>query len=274
MRSTRIKEVCDAVLPLAGDNVRLAEPAEHDLFTLHHAKHYIDLLYMKAPKEDGEEWALDGETIMNRHTLRALELSVGGACQAVDLALSGEADKVFVLGYAGHHARHDRAVGFCFTNSVAIAARYAINKGVSRVAVLDFDTHSGCGTALGLMENENAIFAETYQAGFPGHFLPGYVPANLHRRRVDSPFEFSSAWDELLQKVVAYNPELVIVSAGFDAHLADPLGVIGLTDSDYVALTKKIRDLFPRVVACLEGGYDEKALPRCAALFYQHLTAQ
>jgi acetoin utilization deacetylase AcuC-like enzyme len=272
MYRTRISDVAHSILKLAGDNNRLAQPATREQLLSNHAASYIDKLYSRAPAEPGQFYKFDDETVMNYHTLRALELSVGGACQAVDMAIAGEAPRVFVAGYAGHHARYDRALGFCFLNSVAIAAKHAVSRGLSRVAVLDIDTHSGCGTVLGLMNHPAIVFAETYQQGFPGSFMPGYAPENVRRRLVKSPYEYNSAWADIIDYVDAYGPELVIVSAGFDAHLDDELSKIGVLDRDYVALADAIRSTSRRIVACLEGGYSPSALPRCAALFYEHLT--
>ncbi len=271
MASNRIAQVFQAVAAVPGVELVQAQPATLMQIERNHDAEFIANLIARAPTEQGRQHQIDSETILNRHTWRAMQLSAGAACQAVDAVVYGLATNAFCPVYAGHHAQYGHAGGFCFINSVAIAAHHALARGVQRVAVLDIDTHSGNGTALSFRENSSVLFAETYQEGYPGFFLPGGCPANILRRRVASPFQFLQAWEGLLAEVAAFQPELIIVSAGFDAHINDPLGLIQLLDKDYVKIARDILAVSPHVVACLEGGYDVPTTARCAALFVQEL---
>lgn len=117
------------------------------------------------------------------------------------------------------------------------------------------------------------LFAESYQPGYPGEFLLGRIPPNILRTTVSWPAQFHKAWEELLAHVADFKPELILVSAGFDAHLFDPLGVIGLSDDDFTKLFRAILNVSPNVVACLEGGYELDATTRNAVRFVRELVA-
>lgn len=272
MKGNRIAEVFEAVAAVPGVELVTSAPATLAQIHRNHQPAFIADLIARTPVVEGREYRIDNETILNRHTWRAMALSAGAACQAVDAVIDGEATNAFCPVYAGHHAQYKHAGGFCFINSVAIAAHHALSRGLQRVAVLDIDTHSGNGTVLSFVDNPKVLFAETYQAGYPGDFMPGYVPATVHRRRVAAPYQFFEAWTELLAKVAAFEPELILVSAGFDAHANDPLGVMQLLDNDYTRIAREILAVSPHVVACLEGGYDVPTTGRCAALFVKELT--
>jgi len=271
MEANRIETVVNAVKAVPGVEVRLSAPATLEQIERNHDPEFIANLIERTPKEKWQQYRIDGETILNRHTWRAMELSAGAACQAVDAVIDGEVTNAFCAVYAGHHAQHSHAAGFCFINSVAIAAHQALARGLDRIAILDIDTHSGNGTALSFLDNPKVLFGETYQPGYPGNFLPGYCPSNIVRRLVKSPFQYFEGWEMILQKVRAFEPQLVLVSAGFDAHMSDRLGVVNLLDRDYIRIAHDILDVSPRVVACLEGGYDLPATSRCAALFVEEM---
>jgi acetoin utilization deacetylase AcuC-like enzyme len=271
MAANRIAKVFEAVAAVPGGQLVQAAPATMAQIERNHDAKFLANVLALAPTAPGQQYRIDNETVLNRHTWRAMQLSAGAACQAVDAVLDGQATNAFCPVYAGHHAQYDHAGGFCFINSVAIAAHHALARGVQRVAVLDIDTHSGNGTILSFRENPSVLFAETYQDGYPGFFLPGGCPANILRRRVASPFQCLQAWEGLLEEVTRFQPELIIVSAGFDAHVNDPLGQIQLLDQDYVKIAQDILAVSPHVVACLEGGYDVPTTARCAALFVQEL---
>lgn len=274
MESNRIASVAEAVLAVPATKAVLAEPATLAQIERNHPADYFEEMTKRAPVDKDVFVALDssGETTLNRHTLRAVTLSAGAVCQGVDAVLEGRAVNAFCPVYAGHHAESRKAAGFCFLNSVAIAAQHALSRGVERVAILDIDTHSGNGTILSFFDEPRVLFAETYQRGYPGSFFPGYRPAHILRHRVEAPYQFFNAWDEMLPKVRDFAPELIIVSAGFDAHLADPLGAVKLLDSDFIRIAKAILEVSPKVVACLEGGYDVEATSRCAALFVREMV--
>lgn len=273
MDPRRIATVQESVAAVAGVVSQLCEPASRAQLERVHDAEYLDELAATALLADGEIFAFDRETRLTRHSWRALELSAGGACQAVDAVLAGRARHAFNAGYAGHHAQAAHASGFCFTNPVAIAALHARAMGVERVAVLDIDTHSGNGTVLSLLRRPEILFAETYQQGYPGSFLPGVRPDHILREKCNKAREFGYAWTRLLERVKAFAPQLVLVSAGFDAHGADPLGVPGLSDEHYRWVADGIAALGAPVVATLEGGYSVPDTARCAALFVERLVA-
>lgn len=272
-RIASVQACVGALEQSGGVQLELSTPASRAQFERVHEAEYLDRLAATAKLADGELYAFDRETRLSRHTWRALELSAGGACQAVDAVLSGRAQHAFNIGYAGHHAQADRASGFCFTNPVAIAALHARARGVERVTVLDIDTHSGNGTILTLLGHPEVLFAETYQKNFPGSFLPCVRPVHILREKCNITSEFGHGWTRLLAKVKAFNPELVLVSAGFDAHRADPLGYPGLSDDHYRWIADNIAALGAPVVATLEGGYSVPDTSRCAALFVERLAA-
>jgi acetoin utilization deacetylase AcuC-like enzyme len=288
MAGNRIAQVFNAVAAVPGVELVQAEPASLAQIERNHEPAFIANLIKRTPAVQGQEYRIDDETILNRHTWRAMQLSAGAACQAVDAVLKREAANAFCPVYAGHHARYKRAGGFCFINSVAIAARHALAQGAQRIAILDIDTHSGDGTVLSVLDinartgygtestatgEPKVYFGETYQSGYPGSFLPGYCPDNVLRYRAGAPYQFWQGWDEILRKVAAFQPELILVSAGFDAHFNDPLGTIRLVDRDYTKIARDILTVSPHVVACLEGGYDVPTTARCAALFVQEMLA-
>lgn len=273
MAHDRISQIFAAVAAVPGVDLVQAEAATLEQLHRNHEPDFIANLIARTPTDEGQSYRIDSETILNRHTWRAMELSAGAACQAVDAVIDGEAANAFCPVYAGHHAKYNHASGFCFINSIAIAAHHALSRGLTRVAILDIDTHSGNGTVLSFLDHPNVLFAETYQQGYPGSFLPGYVPANVHRRRVAAPYQFREGWADLLAKVAEFQPQLILVSAGFDAHMSDPLGLMNLLDQDYTQIARDILSVSPHVVACLEGGYDVPTTGRCAALFVQEMVA-
>jgi acetoin utilization deacetylase AcuC-like enzyme len=273
MATDRIARIYAQVAAVPGVALQLAREATREELGRNHSAEFLDQLEQNTPREDGQRHYIDNETVLNRHTWRALTLSAGAACQAVDAVLAGTAANAFCVTYAGHHAQEGAAGGFCFTNQAAIAARHALSRGAQRVAVLDIDTHSGNGTVLSLMGDERVLFAETYQAGYPGNFLCGFCPDNVQRVRCATPAQFRQGWSELLASVTAFNPDLIVVSAGFDAHGEDPLGAMGLSDEDYRWVAREILQANRRVVACLEGGYNVEVTARCAALFAAELVA-
>jgi acetoin utilization deacetylase AcuC-like enzyme len=212
------------------------------------------------------------DTELNRYSWRALTLSAGAACQAVDAVLARQVAHAFNPVYAGHHAARSSADGFCFVNTALVAAFHARACGVGRIAVLDFDVHSGNGTISGLVAQPDILFAETFQPGYPGAiFQKTLRPAHILRKKCLERRDFLRAWHGFFDSLRAWRPDLVIVSAGFDAHRADPLGTLKLLDEDYVWLARGLLTLDAPVVASLEGGYSVPDVARCAALFVDTL---
>lgn len=272
MAPDRIARIYAKLAAVPDVALKVAQEASRAQLERNHTSDFVEQLFDNTPTVDGQQHYIDNETVLNRHTWRTLVLSAGAACQAVEAVQRGTADNAFCVTYAGHHAQSGAAGGFCFINTVAIAARHALATSSKRVAVLDIDTHSGNGTVLSLMDEPRALFAETYQAGYPGSFLPGFCPENVHRMRCSSPQDFRRAWTALLVKVKNFDPCLIIVSAGFDAHRDDPLGTIGLSDEDYRWVAREILAVNANIVACLEGGYNVDVTGRCAAAFVDEMT--
>lgn len=224
-------------------------------------------------------WAqLDGDTYLAPGSLTAALRAVGGVCAAVDAVLAGADRTAFVACRPpGHHAEAARAMGFCLFGSVAIGAKRALDHhGLARVAVLDFDVHHGNGTQDLLWNEGRAMFVSSHQMPlYPGSGAASEVGAqgqviNLPLRPGSGGAEMRAAWQGALARVEAFAPQLVLVSAGFDAHADDPLAGLDWQVADFAWLTGAICDLADRccggrVVSVLEGGYDLAALAACVA---------
>lgn len=227
-------------------------------------------------------WAqLDGDTYLAPGSLTAALRAVGGACAAVDAVIAGAAANAFVACRPpGHHAETATAMGFCLFGSVAIAAKRALDHhGLARVAVLDFDVHHGNGTQDLLWDEARAMFVSSQQMPlYPGSGAVDEVGAhgqvlNLPLRPGSGGAAMRAAWGPALARVAAFRPELVLVSAGFDAHEDDPLAGLAWQVEDFRWLTEAICDMADgccggRVVSALEGGYD---LPALAASVAAHV---
>lgn len=245
-----------------------------------HAADY--LAKVRAARPD-EGWAqLDPDTFISPGSYQAALRAIGAVEAAVDAVLAGEATNAFVaMRPPGHHAERGRAMGFCLFGTVSIAARYALDHhGLSRVAVLDFDVHHGNGTQDLLWDEARAIFVSSHQMPlYPGSGAATEVGAhgqivNLPLRPGSGGGEMRAAWEPALARVADLAPELILISAGFDAHRDDPLAGLNWTESDFAWITGAICDLADRtasgrVVSCLEGGYDLAAL---AASAEAHVT--
>ncbi|GEK69773.1 histone deacetylase family protein [Paracoccus denitrificans] len=249
------------------------EAADQDILRAHPPE-YLSLLRRKAP---GEGWSmLDSDTYLSPGSLNAARHAVGGVCAAVDAVLAGEAPSAFVaMRPPGHHAERMKAMGFCIFSSVAIGALRALeHHGLDRVAVLDFDVHHGNGTQDVLWDERRALFASTHQVPlYPGTGAPSERGA--HGQVVNLPLapgsgggEARAVWQAICARVEAWRPQLVLVSAGFDAHAEDPLASLMWDDGDFTAITRMICDTAAAcsapVVSALEGGYDLAALGRSA----------
>lgn len=239
-----------------------------------HHPDYLETLRSSEELIPGRHLAFDDETRLNCYSWRTLTLSASSWLHATRAAVRNEHLAAFCVGYAGHHARYAGAAGFCFVNGVAVAAKEALALGLSRVAVLDFDTHAGDGTVLALLDEPRAFFAETYQPGFPGRFMPREHRSGIERLLTSDAYDFRPNWDHLLEQVSSFQPQLVLVSAGFDAHQDDPLSQIGVDDEAYAWLGQKLAALPCPVVCGLEGGYNLNSTRRAAALFCEALAAK
>ncbi len=245
---------------------------------LGHNKKYID--YIENIQTDGITTQLDGDTYFGEGTLDAAKRAVGANISAVNAVMSGEFSNVFcAVRPPGHHAETGKAMGFCIFGSVAIAAKFAIkNYKLKRVAIVDFDVHHGNGTQEILWDNPNILFVSTHQmplwpgsgnkeeTGVNNNILNIPITANTDGVIFRKKFE-----EIVLPQLDAYRPELLIVSAGFDAHYKDPLANIELRTEDYAWITSKLCDIADkyadgRIISSLEGGYDLTALADSVAI--------
>ncbi len=209
---------------------------------------------------------LDTDTAMNRHTWTAALRAAGAAVDAVDAIMAGELENAFCsVRPPGHHAEHKKAMGFCFFNNVAVAAKYALQRhNLKRVAVIDFDVHHGNGTEDILAGDERALMVSIFQHPFypySGDQDPApnmlNVPVPAYTKGMDVREIVEMVW---MPRLEAFKPEMIFVSAGFDAHRDDDMGQLGLTEQDYTWITMRIKDVArrfanKRIVSCLEGGY-------------------
>ena len=220
---------------------------------------------------------LDADTAMSAQSPEAALRAAGAALAAVDAVIAGQAQRAFCATRPpGHHATADTAMGFCLFNNVAVAAAHALEQhGLSRVAIADFDVHHGNGTQDIFAADPRVLYLSSHQSPlYPGtgaaaeHGVGNLVNAPLPPRSGSAAFR--AAWTErLLPAVDAFRPELLLVSAGFDAHRLDPLADLNLEADDYAWITRALcaladRHAQGRVVSLLEGGYSLSALRECS----------
>ncbi len=231
--------------------------------------------------------ALDPDTFIGPSSLEAALRGVGAGIGAVDAMMAGEADNVFCLVRPpGHHAEAARAMGFCVFNSAAIAAYHARQAhGAARVAVVDFDVHHGNGTQAIFWDDENMFFASSHEfPQYPGTGSRADQGAfqQIHNQPLATGIGshgFQRAWgDHLLPALQDFAPDFIIISAGFDAHIADPLGGLELKEADFAWITEQIGQVAAaacqgRMVSFLEGGYDLDALGKSAAAHVKALAS-
>lgn len=260
----------------AGLDRRAARLADEGELLRCHAPDHLERLRALRPAEGVV--ALDGDTFLSPASWEAALRAVGAAGAAVDAVLAGEARNAFVaMRPPGHHAERDRAMGFCLFSTVAIAAKRALDHhGLARVAVLDFDVHHGNGTQDCLWDEARAMIVSSHQMPlYPGTGRPEEKGA--HGQILNLPLAAGSGgqamrgpWQAALKQARAFAPDLLLISAGFDAHRDDPLGGLVWTEDDFAWLTGAICDLADdccggRVVSVLEGGYDLDALAASVA---------
>ena len=242
-----------------------------------HTRAHVDRI--EATATMGEHVRLDPDTVVGPASAEAARRAAGANIAAVDLIAKGECDTAFCgVRPPGHHAERDRSMGFCLFNNVAVGAAHALTEyGFDRVAIVDFDVHHGNGTEDIFKDDDRVLFCSTFQHPFYP-FTPLLPDAP---NRVSVPLEANAGSEEFraavnerwLPALDAFNPDIVFVSAGFDAHVADEMSYVRLTDDDYRWITEQIvavaaRWASNRVVSTLEGGYEFQSLARCVE---QHL---
>ena len=218
-------------------------------------------------------YPLDGDTSINRHSWKAALRAAGAAVAATDAVIAGELENAFCsVRPPGHHATPTTPMGFCLFNNVAIAARHAIDMhGLERVAIVDFDVHHGNGTEEAFKHDPRVLMVSFFQ--HPFYPFSGADPAEPHI--LNEPLPAYTAGDVVRKLVTekwlpalhAHQPQMIFISAGFDAHREDDMGQMALVEADYAWMTKQIMDVARqyargRIVSCLEGGYNLSALGR------------
>jgi acetoin utilization deacetylase AcuC-like enzyme len=241
-----------------------------------HSARYVEHIVASAPAEGHAR--LDPDTVMSPGSLEAALRAAGAPCAAVDAVLQGETQRAFcAVRPPGHHATRNEAMGFCLFNNVAIAAAHALDAyGMQRVAIVDFDVHHGNGTQDIFWNEPRVLYASSHQMPL----YPGTGAASEHGAGniFNAPLapdagstEFRAAWEEaLLPELDLFRPQLLLISAGFDAHARDPLAQLQLAAGDYTRITQSLAELADRhaggrIVSALEGGYDLDALRECVA---------
>ena len=273
----RLEYILEALKDINLLRVSAPMAADDDILRIHPREH-INYLQDAVP-ENGFK-SLDGDTHISSGSLTAAYRAAGGVLRAVDLVLSGEAKNAFVaVRPPGHHAETQKAMGFCLFGNIALGVKHALDfHGLKRVAVIDFDVHHGNGTQEILWDNRNVLFISTHQMPlWPGS--GAHLESGKHQNILNIPiqantdgFTFRTKFDEIiLPRLDAYKPEILLISAGFDAHYKDPLANIDLRTEDYEWITHKLCDIADkhadgRVISSLEGGYNLAALAESVAI--------
>ena len=248
-----------------------------DVAHAHSAHHITELRELLQQVEAaGAPRALDPDTVAAPGTWRAVQRAAGAAVAATDAVIDGVHENAFcAVRPPGHHATRDAAMGFCFFNNVAIAARHALDvRGLKRVAIIDFDVHHGNGTEDIIAGDDRVLMASIFQDQL--YPFSGGVPMGTNMINLPVPaYTRGAAVRELIEanwmpRLEAFRPQMIFISAGFDAHREDDLGQLGLVEADYEWITQRIKGLAERhakgrIVSCLEGGYALQALARSVA---------
>jgi acetoin utilization deacetylase AcuC-like enzyme len=257
-------------------------PAAESAILRNHTQGLLDLVRDNLPGA-GEHYPLDGDTLLCSHSYQAALRAAGLALAATDAVIAGAIDNAFcAIRPPGHHARPGEPMGFCLFNNVAIAARHAMDShGLERVAIVDFDVHHGNGTDESFRDDPRVLMASFFQHPF----YPYTEPTPVTATSVNIPVPAYSGGD-VVRKLVqeywlpalhAHRPQMIFVSAGFDAHKEDDLGDMALVEADYAWMTHQLVEVARlyaggRIVSCLEGGYNLSALGRSVAAHVKALA--
>jgi acetoin utilization deacetylase AcuC-like enzyme len=281
----RLRAVLEALKADAFDGLERREAPEAELEQVArvHPREYVERILDIIPESGRVQ--LDPDTAVCPASGEAALRACGAVCAGVDAVMAGEANNAFcAVRPPGHHAEPTRPMGFCLFNSVAVGALQAREvHGLTRIAVADFDVHHGNGTQAMFWDDADLFFGSSHQSPFypgTGSAAERGVAGNI----VNAPLaagsgsrEFREAWEGIILPALReFRPEFLLVSAGFDAHEADPLASLRLIEEDYVWITRRLMDVADehcegRIVSTLEGGYDLRALARSAAVHVKTL---
>jgi acetoin utilization deacetylase AcuC-like enzyme len=269
--------------PKFANLIRVSAPlgTEQQIRLIHPASH-IESIRAAIPKQ-GNSY-LDHDTVLSHGSEKAAFRAVGAVCGAVDKILAGKADNAFcAIRPPGHHAEPDLSMGFCLFNNVAIAAEYARRHyHLERIAIVDFDVHHGNGTQAAFYDKPYVLYASSHQMpNYPGTGYPTETGAgniiNVPLAAGDSGVEFRQKYSAIILPALRnFKPDLVLISAGFDAHRDDPLSSIMLVEEDFRWITQKLMDIADcycggRIISVLEGGYNLNALAASVAIHVETL---
>jgi acetoin utilization deacetylase AcuC-like enzyme len=266
---------CEFSHQLQHHQASLIEP---QLLSLSHDQAYIDYVYANAPSQG--QFILDADTQMNPASLNATLRAAGAAKDAVDLVMTNKAKQVFCATRPpGHHAERDKALGFCIFNGIATAALYAQKHyHLKKIAILDFDVHHGNGTQEILLDKTGFLFCSTFQHPLYPDSGTEQTPSHI----INSPLTIGTTgtqYREIIKRdwllaIAQYQPDLILVSAGFDAHTADDISEINLDETDYQWLGQQLKQLADtycegKMVSVLEGGYSLEHLGSSVVAYLQ-----
>ena len=276
----RIHQIKDQLIASGLESVldyHTASAATKSQLALAHERQFVEKVFNIAPKEPEQRVWLDEDTLMTPHTLKAALYAAGAGINAVDIAMDTRNHLAFcAVRPPGHHAGRSQSAGFCVFNNVAVAARYALEfKGLERVAIVDFDVHHGDGTQDIVAGDKRICFCSSFQHPFYPHSGADPTADNIYNVPVPSGTQgkayrhLVTPWFDTLDK---FKPQLILVSAGFDAHAEDDLAHLRLVEADYHWLAQQLtpiaqRHAQGRIVATLEGGYALSALSRSVVAF-------